>query len=399
MPPLESLQFLPFRRSDLLAVCLEDRRLTDTDTAQINLAWQAIEGHFSRTYSALKLQLKEVYGPLDPDCDVRTLQRADGSQPPPEGIGPLLEKLLERANYEKLTPAAVQRMLATASLFDVKVAIDFNDFEEVLLYYRGATPTRETLSRWLGLRTEVVDFRLLERVVVFIRFKPDIELDGTLGGYRPGSTMLKLFQNVPDADAEMVFPNGQLMMRSRDKWMIGVPAIITGGVTVTTKLGGMLVLMGSMLAFWLGLRNEPVHIGRTELLVLLAGIVTVCLYFWKQFSNFRKRKLRYREALTRNLYFKLLDNNAGVLLRLLDEAEDADCKECLLAYSFLVQAGEPLTAESLDKRIESWLAAEWQCRVDFGVRDALHKLRGLDLVVERQGRWAASSADGTLPAD
>jgi hypothetical protein len=379
-------------------MCLGDHRLTGADKTQINLAWKTIESHFASAYAGLRQRIKDVYGPLDPDSDDRTLESARSDQRPSEGLGPLLEKLLQRANYEKLTASAVEQMLANASLFDVKVHVDFNDFEEVLLYYRGATPTRETIKRWFGLQKLPVEFRLLERVVVFIRFKADIEVDSTLGGYRPGSTMLKLFQNVPDADTEMVFPNTQVMMRSLDKWMIGVPALITGGLTVSTKLGAMLVLLGSMLGFWLGFSSEPVHIGRAELLILLAGIVTLLLYFWKQFSSFRKRKFRYREALTRNLYFKLLDNNAGVLLRLLDEAEDADCKESLLAYSFLVQAGEPLTPEALDIRIEEWLATDWQCRVDFDIRDALGKLRGLGLVLEEAGQWTIDHDAATPPS-
>src|SRR5437868_3174186 len=35
---------------------------------------------------------------------------------------------------------------------------------------------------------------------------------------------------------------------------------------------------------------------------------------------------------TRSLYFQTLDSNAGVLMRLLDEAEEQECRETLLAY-------------------------------------------------------------------
>ena len=48
---------------------------------------------------------------------------------------------------------------------------------------------------------------------------------------------------------------------------------------------------------------------------------------WKQFSSFRNRKLRFTQALTENLYFKLLDNNAGVLFRLLDDIDRASLIE------------------------------------------------------------------------
>jgi hypothetical protein len=205
--------------------------------------------------------------------------------------------------------------------------------------------------------------------------------------------MLKLFQNVPDADVEMLFPNTRVGMRRIDKLMIGIPALISGGLTFSTKLGTTLVLLGSVFGFWLGLYSEPVELGRAEVLVLLAGIVALITYLWKQFSSFRKRKLKYTEALTRNLYFKLLDNNAGVLFRILDDAEESECKESLLAYSFLLQAAEPVTAIELDKRIETWLASEWECRLDFDIEDALEKLCQLNLAVTDGASWQVADRE------
>ena len=54
--------------------------------------------------------------------------------------------------------------------------------------------------------------------------------------FRPGSTIIKLFQNVPRDDLEMVFPNVQVRMRRIDKLLIGVPALISGIVVIVTKL-------------------------------------------------------------------------------------------------------------------------------------------------------------------
>ena len=54
--------------------------------------------------------------------------------------------------------------------------------------------------------------------------------------YRPGSIIIKLFQNVPRDDLEMVFPNVQVRMRPFDKLLIGVPAAISGVIVIVTKL-------------------------------------------------------------------------------------------------------------------------------------------------------------------
>ena len=55
---------------------------------------------------------------------------------------------------------------------------------------------------------------------------------------------------------------------------------------------------------------------RAKAMVLLAGVVALGGYLWKQFNNFKNRKMRFMQALTQNLYFKNLDNNAGVFYRL-----------------------------------------------------------------------------------
>ena len=79
-------------------------------------------------------------------------------------------------------------------------------------------------------------------------------------------------------------------------------------------------------------------------------------YFVNQINSFRNRKLRFMQTLTRNLYFKNLDNNAGVIFRLINDAEEEESKEALLAYFFLLVSGAERTAEQLDTDIENWFA-------------------------------------------
>jgi hypothetical protein len=204
--------------------------------------------------------------------------------------------------------------------------------------------------------------------------------------------MLKLFQNVPAADLEMLFPNIRVGMRLLDKLVMGVPALVSGGLVLTTKMGTTLVLLGSLFGFWLGLSSQPVELNKATVLVLLAGLGALGGYLWKQFVNFRNRKLKYTQALTENLYFKLLDNNAGVLFRLLDDAEESECKESMLAYYFLLAQGESMTSAELDQRIEAWFAENWQCQLDFEIDDALDKLQNLGLAQCTEDRWLAASA-------
>ena len=334
----------------------------------------------------MKQQLKDAYAPLDPDADTRAAAGLDGQDDGVELVS-TIEQIFTRANYVKITKQDMQRAFHSASLFHVRLYVDINDFEEVLLYYRGAEQREEEMRSWFGLRRKTVRFINYERVVLYMRFKEGIDPDSTLGDCRPGSTMLKLFQNVPDADLEMLFPNTRIGMRVLDKLMIGIPAVVSGAVVLSTKLGATLVLLGSLVGFWLGVNSEQVEIDRGALLALLAGVGALVAYLWKQFSKFRNRKLKYTQALTENLYFKLLDNNAGVLYRILDDAEESECKESLLAYYFLLAQGEPMTAADLDSAIETWFAQRWECRLNFEIDDALFKLQQLGLASCTGERW------------
>ena len=70
----------------------------------------------------------------------------------------------------------------------------------------------------------------------------------------------------------------------------------------------------------------------------------------------------------------------GVFYHLIDAAEEEEFKEAVLAYYFLLTAGDPLTKSELDQRIENWLAERWGCYIDFEIGDAIHKLQRLKLI-------------------
>jgi len=194
--------------------------------------------------------------------------------------------------------------------------------------------------------------------------------------------MLKMFQNVPKADIEMLFPNTTVGMRVIAKLMIGVPALVGGTAIFTTKMGASFILLGTLVGYWLGIISEPVSLDQASLVALLASVGGIASYLFKQFSDFRNRKLAFMQTLTENLYFKNLDNNAGVFHRLIDEAEEEECKEAFFAYYFLLVKQDITGADTLDDAIESWFRASWGCDVDFEVDDALNKLRNLGLVIE-----------------
>jgi len=231
------------------------------------------------------------------------------------------------------------------------------------------------------------------RVLIYARFKGADHFAGTDPDrlpFQPGSTIVKLFQNVPRDDLEMVFPNVQVRMRGIDKALIGIPAAISGIIVIVTKLFATAALLFVLLAFWIGLRHQSPTISQTALVSAAAGVIAFGGYVVRQVTKFKNRKILFMKALSENLYFRNLDNDAGVFHHLLDAAEEAEANEAILAYHFLRIAPEPLTAAELDRRVEDWFADRWDEHFDFEVADGLAKLRRLELVTEdEQGRLRA----------
>lgn len=387
-------RFIPYRKHDLVEMCLQDKLLPgqEKDFRQL---YYMLSSVFHFEFHQIIESLKDAYATFDPDSDTRFYKNSQ--QLSEMNFVDLLGGLLEKANYEQVTQADLQQAMSESSLFKIRLHVDFDDFSEVLLFCRGVSTRRESIPRWMGLSSKTIEFTNYDRVVVYIRFKEDYQQsDDSVPYCRPGATLLKLFQNVPKSDLEMLFPNTRVRMRTIDKLLIGVPAVISGGIVLSTKLGASLVLLGSLFGFWLGLSHQPVELNKTSVMVLLAGTAALAGYLWKQFSNFKNRRLRFMQTLTQNLYFKNLDNNSGVFYRLSDDAEEEECKEAILAYYFLLISKQPLSRQALDHTIESWLAERWDCMVDFEIDDALKKLITLGLVEEIDGEYTAITIDAGI---
>ena len=258
----------------------------------------------------------------------------------------------------------------------------------MVFYRRGESQVTETITSLFGLRKQTLNFTNYDRVAIFITFKDQAHFDTkkkTLMGFEPGSTIVKLFQNVPKADLEMLFPNSEVRMRPIDKAFIGASAVVGGAVVLVTKLGASILLLAALLGFWIGWREEAVEMTQQHFISFALGLGVFAGFIFKEWSKFKNRKIKFMKALSDNLYFKNLDNNAGVFHTLIDAAEEEDFKEAILAYSFLLKSQTGLTSQALDEAIELWFKDKYQCELDFEIPDALNKLERMQLVVLKNG--------------
>src|SRR5262249_43672473 len=114
-------------------------------------------------------------------------------------------------------------------------------------------------------------------------------------------------------------------------------------------------------------------------------------YGYKQYAGYASAKQAYHLQLTQSLYYLNLDSNASVLTHLLDEAEEQECREALLAYYYLWRYGgeRGWTSGDLDDYVEMDLERLAKLKVDFEIEDALAKLDKLRIVEKVGDRYRA----------
>lgn len=398
-------RFIPFRKQDIVAMCAkalgEDEAVdngkklaVEVDSFHRLCELLASVIHFQ--YHNTLEQLKNDYAPFDPNADTRQLSVLTSQEKAQHqaDFADNFANVLNAANFEKITEQDLQDALNEESLFKVRLEVEFDDFEQVVFYRRGESQMSDTLKSLWGLRKQDVQFTNYDRVAVFITFKDQAYFDKKKKvpmGFEPGATIVKLFQNVPKADLEMLFPNSEVRMRRIDKAIIGASALVGGAVVLVTKLGASILLITALIAFWLGLREQEVEMTQQHFITFGVGLGVFASFIFKEWSKFKNRKIKFMKALSDNLYFKNLDNNAGVFHTLIDAAEEEDFKEAILAYCFLLKNPEGLTPKALDEKIEAWFQQSYQCELDFEISDALAKLEQMKLVGKKDSIYRAVS--------
>jgi hypothetical protein len=394
--------FIPFRRSDIVTMCAAD--LPESEREPFSRFARMLSSLLHHRFHERIEALKDAYHPFNPEADTRTIARFTPEEltAARQTLETELAALAEAANYTQIDAAELDRAFKEHSLLKVRLTANLDAVSKIMFFRRGEATVTRQLPFLFGLRKRDLSLTEYARVLVYATFKEASHFrDPDRLPFRPGSTIIKLFQNVPRDDLEMVLPHVQVRMRRIDKWLIGVPAFISGIVMIATKLITSLGLVLLLLGFWMGLRDEPVTLSQTALISAGLGIGAIGAYLIRQIGKFKNRKILFMKALSENLYFRNLDNDAGVFHHLLDSAEEAEGAEALLAYHFLRTATAPLTPAALDHQVEQWFAAHWDAHIDFEVDDGLAKLRNFGLVTDAPGGTltALSLHDAKLQLD
>ena len=171
-PRTNKFRFIPYRKHDLLQMCLEASLLSGRE-AEFRSLYYMLSSIFHFEFHQITESLKDAYAAIDPDSDTRPYENNDRLTK--LNFVDLLGRLLDKANYEQVSEEEVNQALNESSLFKIRLHVNFDDFSEVLIFRRGQTIRKETVRSCMGLVSKTIEFTNFERVVMYIRFRDDYQ--------------------------------------------------------------------------------------------------------------------------------------------------------------------------------------------------------------------------------
>jgi hypothetical protein len=379
-------KFIPVRKEDLLSTLVKQGAFADAD--ECALFWR-----FARTfrtichyrYSETLDRLRDDYYYFSPEvAGLATTDRAK-SDCAYDDLIRSLDQVLKDANFEELPHDHVTDAHRRRTV-PVEVKAEHDDFREVRFYRRGHHVEQFETSQWFGLRRRKVEMEVFDDVVLLVAMKTQAEI-GSRRELRilkrrkvvPGSVLLKYFRNIACGDLYALFPNARVVMSNFDKAFLGVPAI-AGGIPILIKLYATISVLFIVAGIYLGGSGSVADADLKTALAALMGIVALGGFAMRQWLKYQHQSLKYHMELAENIYYRNINNNAGIFDYLIATAEDQESKEALLTYHFIRTAETAPTASEVAARIEAWLEKNFGVNLDFDVADGVATLDRLGLL-------------------
>ncbi len=374
-------KFIPIRKEDLLAALVKQGDFEDTEECELfrRLA-RTLRAICHYEYSATLDRLRDDYYYFSPEvAGLATTDRAKTDRAY-DDLVQSLDKVLKDANFEELPHEDVADAHRKRTVLRVEVKAQHDDFREVRFYRRGRHIEQFEVSEWFGLRQRKVETEVFDDIVLLIAMKTPAEI-GSRRELRvlkrrkivPGSVLLKYFRNIACGDLYALFPNARVVMSRFDKAFLGLPAI-AGGIPILLKLYATISVLFLVAGIYLGGSRSVADQDMKTALAALMGIVALGGFAMRQWLKYQHQSLKYHMELAENIYYRNINNNAGIFDYVIGTAEDQETKEALLAYHFIRTGPSAPTAAELAQRIEAWLSANFGINLDFEIANALATL-------------------------
>ena len=397
--------FIPYRRSDLIELCVEDGQLATADVPKFRNFCEILSAYYHFTLHQKLELLKSNYAPFNPDTDTKFINELTPDQKAnmQAQLVTVFENILSQANYISLNKKMLQLALKEKSLIELKTQIDFADFDQIVFYYRGDRKQKIFFKKlWKNLEKTIEVF---ERVVLLLKFKNPKYFESKKISiknlnFKPGKIYIYFYKNIPKYDIEFLFPNIKLSMTWKDRLLFGIPAVGAGIPLVLRVIPQLFLIVGVILFVFFGQSSLVKFISQDQvrnimpiLVALLSLIVGLGGFAFRQYNNYKNKKIKFQKDITDTLFFRNLANNASVFGSLIDDAEEEECKEIILVYYHLMTSKTPLNPEQLDDRIEAWMEEKFGTKIDFDINGPLRNLEAIRGKIVKAGETEASTPE------
>lgn len=370
----EGERFLPFRPATLLERLLKDPRLTPHERDQFQFLNEMIAVRFHFEFHHKAERLHRLYDPFDPDRDTLPTDAPPTAtlQGQRVELYEAFRKLLLEGNYFELPRRQIVEYVELQNYGGLKVEVNLDDYADLAVFYRGVVRGERCLRSWRrAWRKQAKECTVFRRAALLVR---TIKQDDCIH--------LKLFKDIVAEDLEMILPR----VRVRMHWVDGLK--IGSSVAGSVATAAWKAFTTALLSPWL----------------FLIMLCTFLFAMIRAFFAYITSRTRYMQALSANLYFQNIANNASALSCLVHAAEAEETKELLLAYFILyTERDRNHTKQSLARRVSQWVRDEFGAEIDFESGNVAGKLIEMGLAVERmapgdsQGQGETPSGDEPSP--
>jgi hypothetical protein len=380
--------FIAVRKTDILDALIDHGHIADDKQRdEFRQVCRLLAAIYHYEYFAQLERLRDDYFYFNPELEPHARFNQAALERAYADLVTSFTTVLADANFVEMSHAEIEQAHRERSLMRVEIEAPLDDFREVRFFRRGHHQEMIEIAGWLGLRRRTAQVVVHDDVVLFVAMKPEADIVSrrerkrlARGKIRPGSVLIKYFRNIAGVDLNALFPNVRVVLSWRDKLLLSGPAL-AGGLPIFLKLASTITVLFLVIGFYLGLSASVADTEMAGALAALSGLLALGGFITRQWLRYQRQSLKYQKELTENVYFRNVNNNAGIFDYMIGAAEDQECKEAFLAFYFLCTAASAPTEAELEDRIETWLAQAFGVEVGFKVGDALLRLDRLGLLL------------------
>lgn len=324
-----NMHFIPCSRHVLINKC--SKVLGDKERRQFQSFAEILNAyvHF-KAQSNLEL-MKQSYAYFNPNQDSPVYPQLTHDEESQQSalLADTFKKVLFEANYKELTEQDIKKALMQSSLVPVNTNVNLNDYQRILLFYRGRNIKQAMIKRFF--RKKQISFDNYDHVAVLLEIKQQkyfLDKDETKDelNFEPGKIYLYLYKNIPFHDLELLFPNVKISMNLRDKLMLIIPALGAAVPMLIKILPALGLLVGAIALVVFGWNldgkfdvdvKDPKAI-YPLLLASFSACVALGGFAVRQYIKYKSKRLEFLKKVTDVLFFKSLDVSQGVLNAVVD---------------------------------------------------------------------------------